>query len=174
MQTVGFDAFSYADIAVKVGVRKASIHHHFPAKRDLAKSLVERYRERFGEVLLKIEDETTSPPRRLERYFGRWTEVLRDDGRMCLCGMMAAATHSLPRGVREQIRRFVDENEAWLARVLTAGQKTRALRLRLSPAAEARLLFSALEGAMLVARARGDPALFEESTELLLRSISPD
>jgi len=27
--------FSYADLAKSVGVSKASIHHHFPAKEDL-------------------------------------------------------------------------------------------------------------------------------------------
>ena len=31
----GYFGFSYADIAETVGIRKASIHHHFPSKVDL-------------------------------------------------------------------------------------------------------------------------------------------
>ena len=32
MRSKGYSAFSYADLAVEVGIRKASIHHHFPTK----------------------------------------------------------------------------------------------------------------------------------------------
>ena len=30
----GYNGFSYADVAAVVGIRKASIHHHFPTKVD--------------------------------------------------------------------------------------------------------------------------------------------
>jgi AcrR family transcriptional regulator len=35
----GYSGFSYADIAEVVGIRKASIHHHFPSKVDLVRTL---------------------------------------------------------------------------------------------------------------------------------------
>lgn len=38
----GYDGFSYADLAGDVGLRKASIHHHFPTKATLALALIER------------------------------------------------------------------------------------------------------------------------------------
>ena len=41
----GYNGFSYADIAEVVGIRKASIHHHFPSKVDLVQTLVRRYLE---------------------------------------------------------------------------------------------------------------------------------
>ena len=46
MRTRGYSAFSYADLSESVGIRKASIHHHFPTKEDLGKALVEEYIER--------------------------------------------------------------------------------------------------------------------------------
>jgi AcrR family transcriptional regulator len=39
-QTRGFNGFSYADIAVQLGVTKASLHYHFPSKSDLGRALV--------------------------------------------------------------------------------------------------------------------------------------
>ena len=36
----GYAGFSYADLAEAVGIRKASIHHHFPTKVDLGAALV--------------------------------------------------------------------------------------------------------------------------------------
>ena len=47
----GFAGFSYADLANAVGIRKASIHHHFPAKEDLGVAIVEAYTEGFVEAL---------------------------------------------------------------------------------------------------------------------------
>jgi len=41
----GYNGFSYADIAEVVGIRKPSIHHHFPSRADLVKTHVIRYRE---------------------------------------------------------------------------------------------------------------------------------
>ncbi|EJP4955223.1 TetR/AcrR family transcriptional regulator, partial [Escherichia coli] len=32
IQQSGFLGFSYADLAEVIGIRKASIHHHFPGK----------------------------------------------------------------------------------------------------------------------------------------------
>ncbi|MFX5555137.1 TetR/AcrR family transcriptional regulator, partial [Acinetobacter baumannii] len=40
----GYNGFSYADIADVVGIRKPSIHHHFPSKAELVKKLVETHR----------------------------------------------------------------------------------------------------------------------------------
>ena len=36
IQTVGYDGFSYRDIADRVGIKSASVHYYFPAKTDLA------------------------------------------------------------------------------------------------------------------------------------------
>ena len=54
-QARGFNAFSYADIATELGVKKASIHYHFPSKQNLETQLLERYRESFAEQLRSIE-----------------------------------------------------------------------------------------------------------------------
>ena len=45
VQEVGFNGFSYAHIAEKVGIRTASIHYHFPNKEDLGEALITRYTE---------------------------------------------------------------------------------------------------------------------------------
>src|SRR5258708_35419404 len=47
-QTRGYNGFSYADIAAKVGVTKASLHYHFPSKAELGRHLIARYQAGFG------------------------------------------------------------------------------------------------------------------------------
>ncbi|MBV9878587.1 MAG: TetR/AcrR family transcriptional regulator, partial [Verrucomicrobia bacterium] len=41
----GYNSFSYADISKVVGIRKASIHHHFPTKANLVRELILQYRQ---------------------------------------------------------------------------------------------------------------------------------
>ena len=171
VQTRGYNGFSYADISSELKIRNASVHYHFPSKSDLGKRLLERYRETFLAALARLEGESPDARRRLRSYVGLWTRVLRDRDRMCLCGMMAADLATLPKPVRAEIRRFFDENEAWLVRVLRAGSRQGAVRLAGTPEVEARLLTMGLEGAMLVARSYGETRRFEEIAARLLAGL---
>src|SRR5438552_9052482 len=90
IQARGFSGFSYADIATKVGIRKASIHHHFPTKGALGTKLMVRYRRVFGEALARIDAADVDARARLRHYAELFADVLRDGHRMCMCGMLAA------------------------------------------------------------------------------------
>ena len=171
VQTRGYNGFSYADISSELRIRNASVHYHFPSKTDLGRRLVARYRENFMAALARLDREHPDAGKRLQAYTALWTKVLRDRDRMCLCGMMAADLATLPKSVRAEIRRFFDENEAWLVRVLREGQKTGALRLAGAPEVEARLITTGLEGGMLVARSYGDVRRFEEIADRLLAGL---
>lgn len=161
VQARGFSGFSYADIAAKVGIRKASIHHHFRTKGILGKELMIRYRVAFREALASIDRKGGTAGSKLQRYAKLFADVLRDDHRMCLCGMLAADFDALPKSVRDEVRGFFDDSEAWLTGVLEDGRRNRSLSFEESPQLQARVILSTLEGAMLVARSHGEVARFE-------------
>lgn len=161
IQARGFSAFSYADIATDIGIRKASIHHHFPTKGELAVALMQRYRATFDAVLEEIEHDHARVGRRLEAYQDLFTNVLRDGHRLCMCGMLAADFDALPAAARDEVRGFFDSNERWLAKVLMEGKRLGQTSFRGTATTQARVLLSTLEGAMLVARTHGDIKRFE-------------
>jgi len=171
VQSRGFNGFSYADIAEELGLRKASLHYHFESKDVLGRALMARYRERFRAALAAIEGATSDARERLRRYAKLYLSVLRNEDRMCLCGMLAADFTTLARPVRDEVRRFFDDNEAWLARVLETGRKAGRLAFKGPAAAEAVMLVSGLEGAMLVARSTRGARRFEETARRLLASV---
>jgi TetR/AcrR family transcriptional regulator, transcriptional repressor for nem operon len=171
VQSRGFNGFSYADIAERLGIRKASLHYHFQTKDDLGRALMARYRERFRGALEAIEAASADARERLRRYAKLYLSVLRDEDRMCLCGMLAADFTTLARAVRDEVRRFFDDNEAWLARVLEAGRKSRRLAFKGPAASQAVVLVSGLEGAMLVSRSTSGSRRFEETARRLLASV---
>lgn len=171
IQARGFSGFSYADIAAKVGIRKASIHHHFATKGVLGAELMARYRTGFGQALQRIEKTGGDSRSKLRRYGRLFADVLRDGHRMCLCGMLAADFDALPKSVRGEVSGFFDDNEAWLARVLDAGRAEGDLSFAGAAEAQAQVILAALEGAMLVARSYRDVKLFEAVAQRVLAGV---
>jgi TetR/AcrR family transcriptional repressor of nem operon len=161
IQSRGFSAISYADIAEDVGIRKASIHHHFPTKGDLGTALMARYRITFREELARIAERKGRARTKLTAYAKLFANVLRDDHRMCMCGMLAADFEALPKSLREEVRGFFEDNEEWISGVLARGREEGDLSFSGPPRRMAGVILSAFEGAMLVARALGDVGRFE-------------
>jgi TetR/AcrR family transcriptional repressor of nem operon len=170
-QTRGFNGFSYADVAVELGVTKASLHYHFPGKAELGEALIGRYAARFATALEKIDAGGGDAPAKLAAYAGIYADVLRDR-RMCLCGMLAAEYDTLPEPMRDSVLRFFDDNEAWLEDVVDRGQQERSLRFDGSPREAARALAGGLEGALLISRPYDDPARFDAAAARLLTSLA--
>src|SRR5580704_19068132 len=75
-QTRGYNGFSYADIAIQLGVTKASLHYHFPSKAELGRALIERYRVLFGAALDAIDHRAPLPEEKLKQYVGLYDSVL--------------------------------------------------------------------------------------------------
>ncbi len=172
VQTRGYEAFSYADIADALSIRKASIHYHFPSKAELTRAMAARYRAAFAVRLLQVEAEFPDPTRRLMRYVRLFQDALREGDHMCLYGMLASDAGTLPEAVRTEVNGFFFDQETWLARVLADGRGREEFRFEGRPDAAAAALLAGLEGAMLVARSRRDVAHFTAVTSRLVGSIT--
>ena len=172
VQTRGYNGFSYADIAGAMHVTKASLHYHFPAKADLGSRLIERYERNFLAALEAIDAEGRDARDKLRLYASIYEGVLRE-GRMCLCGMLAAEFGTLPKPMRDEMRHFFDENERWLVAVLQQGRREKVLKFSGSAAEAAQAIIGTLEGAMMIARTYADVGRFKAASDRLLATVIP-
>jgi len=154
-QTRGYNGISYQDIAERVGIRKASIHHHFSGKAVLAAALVNRYRAEWRSTLAAIDRTESDPWAKIDRYLAPFRATARTGDRVCLCGVLGAEFPSLTRPVQREVEGFFEENHAWLARVLSEGRTSGTFAFAGSAASKAGAFFACLEGALVVARACG-------------------
>jgi TetR/AcrR family transcriptional repressor of nem operon len=171
VQTRGFNGFSYADVARELAITKAGLHYHFPGKAELGEALVARYAARFTDALEAIDGEGGEALAKLRAYAGIYGDVLRE-GRMCLCGMLAAEYPTLPAPMQHAVIQFFDQSEAWLQRVLDRGQHEGTLAFSGSARDTARMIISSLEGAMLIARPYGDIARFRAAADNLISGLT--
>lgn len=169
----GYNGFSYADIADVVGIRKASIHHHFPSKVDLVRTLVARYREEAQAGLENIELHVSDALEQLRRYAGYWEACIADaSAPICVCALLASQLPLLPEEVAIEVRAHFQYLSTWLSSVLDRGSQLGQLQLRNTPHAEAEAFMAAIHGAMLTARAYGDPNKFSFVTGPLLERLA--
>jgi TetR/AcrR family transcriptional repressor of nem operon len=170
VQTRGYNAFSYADIAASLHVTKASLHYHFPSKADLGHSLIERYASSFHRKLAAIDERNGSAADRIRDYVKIYAQVLADH-RMCLCGMLAAEFATLPKPVQSALDHFFGMNEIWLENILERGRRDGTLRFQDTARDLAQFLVASLEGAMMLARSHGAERRFHAAAKRLLADI---
>ncbi|MER8371579.1 TetR/AcrR family transcriptional regulator [Mesorhizobium sp. M1406] len=157
----GYNGFSYADISAAIGIRKASIHHHFPTKAELVSVLVDRYKRQAESGLESVRKQFSSPAEQLRSYLNYWQTCIRDAlPSFCVCAMLAGEMQMLPEEVASRIRAHFHNLARWLTSVLRAGVEQGLFRLNNRPEEEAQMLMASVHGAMLSARAFSDPGLF--------------
>ena len=161
VQAHGYSGLSFRELAKVVGIKSASVHHHFPTKADLGAAVARRYWEVTAAALEAMLAETSDPVRCLHQYPDIFRKSLENDNRLCLCSFMAAEYEDLPEPVKKEVQTFTDVNVAWLSRVLFAANGVSSEESE----RRARAIFAAVAGAQLIARSRSDIALYDAIIE---------
>ncbi|NJK28356.1 MAG: TetR/AcrR family transcriptional regulator [Coleofasciculaceae cyanobacterium SM2_3_26] len=173
VQLRGYNAFSYADISDRVGIRKASIHYYFPSKGDLGRDLIQHYRQSFQQRLAQVRRNSNVPREQLVQFVALYREGLLSD-RLCLCGMLAADYATLPDAMRIELQGFFADTEAWLVEVFRTGCEAGLLDCKASVETEAKLFLAQVQGAQLTARASGEGiAAFDVLADRLVQMFNP-
>ncbi|HMN36731.1 MAG TPA: TetR/AcrR family transcriptional regulator [Hyphomicrobium sp.] len=171
IRTRGYSAFSYADLAERVGIRKASIHHHFPTKEALGAALVDEYLERFLADLAALRERELDTVGRLNAYGDFFASGLKE-GLMPLCGALASDVAFLPASMKVRVERFFRLHLDWLEDVLKEGVKAKDLRSDVKPQQAARLILSVLQGASLIGWALKEPGVVKPALKDAIASLT--
>ena len=169
MMERGYNGFSFRDVAAEVGIRSASIHYHYATKADLAEATARAYRETFSEAMDGLGD--LSAPELLRAYGAFFVTTLRDQGGLCLGGILAADATTLPDQVRAEVITFFAVQHEWVEAVLREGQIKGEIRGDLDTEAFSKMFVSSLEGAMMVSRAIEQPGNLEAALDLYIRLV---
>ena len=170
IRTRGYSAFSYADLAERVRITKASVHYYFPTKEELIVVLVREYIERFVATLAAIKEQHAGPGERLRAYALLFLDGF-EKGMLPLCGALSAERSALPESMRPTVQDFFQIHLDWLGGVLDEGLAAGALRPSVSPAQVALLLLSTLEGGTFVGWALAQKAPVLAAFEAALHNI---
>ncbi|WP_312757371.1 TetR/AcrR family transcriptional regulator [Pantoea brenneri] len=156
-QAHGYTGLNFRQLASEVGIKAASIYHHFPGKAELGAAVARRYWEDTAADLDALRESNPEAAACLHYYPHIFRRSLESENRLCMGSFMSAEYDDLPEAVKTEVQHFADVNIAWLAARL---QETGMTDVEQSQA-RARAIFAAVAGAQLLARSRSDISLFD-------------
>ncbi len=170
----GFKETGLADILAASGVPKGSFYFYFRSKEDLGRELLARYRE---QARVRLERDAFPPtgeviPQVVE-FFRAMARGQAEGGCKagCLLGNLAAEMTDIHEDLRREVVRCFDDLREAFTDALERGQNTGELARDFVPAAAADFLMSVMEGAILLAKARREPAAFDGVQDSLMRYL---
>lgn len=170
IQRVGLNAMSYKDISEAVGIRKASIHHHFPKKEHLVDALLQRCSISYGCKYQVIVDEDDLAPAKLRKLALVFEEGLRSK-KLCLVGSISTNTNTLEEHSCHILQSTIENTVSIFSAVFEQGRVERTLSFNGEKEDAGFTFFSFLVGAQTLARSRGGINIFNQATETMISSF---
>lgn len=172
LQTRSFTSFSYQDVSDRLGISKASVHHHFASKEDLLLALTARYRARQRKRLAELDDTYERPSEKLDAYLALMAQLASGGHKICPLGALQSEFNVIPEAVRADIQELFDYAKRWISGVLAEGRDRGEMEFEGSPTERAVFIMSAVQGALQIARATG-PKEFTAVTGQIKLALKP-
>lgn len=167
----GFNGFSYQHIAVRLSIRNAAIHYHFPTKENLGVVLVRRYRLRF----LAWTDEAAQCCNSFDRllaYLQTYADHLDGAWHICPVGIFGAEFDAIPDLMQREAQMLMRDVFEWMVNTLQVGRREGSVAFVGDPRDKAMELAAALQGALQFARIAGHER-FEQVFRQIKLELTP-
>ena len=155
LRSKGFENFSYKDLSDALGIAKASIHHHYPKKADLANALCDWSSNWLARAFDAIDQEHQNAWDKLVAFHSGALSCICKENKVC---PLAALHQSLPffeRETREKIKALDKQELDWLSKVIAEGQASGEFSERAQAQDLALLYISSCKGSLYYARLHG-------------------
>lgn len=164
---------SYADVGVaaicdEAGVKKGSFYHYFPSKQALSLAVIDTYFHEFKHSIIDMAfTPTLAPLARIERLcellYTFQQQMYDAHGHVpgCPFGNLAVEMSTQDEPIRRKVQSVFSRTEKVLADTLAD-----AIRLgdieAIDTEATAQAMFAYLEGVLILAKTRNDPAVIQQ------------
>jgi len=166
LETKSFAAFSYQDLADRLGIRKASIHHHFPTKDALGQALLVHYVENTARVMTELTEGVT-PAEALTAIFDSSERVLFDEtAKVCPSGAFEIDANAMSAEMLEGLRNLKLGFMERFAGFLDDARREGSISFLGDARDQAAVIMSAMQGAR-----EAEPILGREFFRSIIRQL---
>jgi len=163
----GYNAFSFVDIAAVVGIKKPSVHHHFPRKTDLGIAVINDHIEKLFALQQKLQQK--SALEKLDQFFAIYAKV-KAQNQICLVGSLSTDFNTLEPEIQQQLKAFSDRMLEWVTGFLEQGKEEGLFRFTEPARTKAVLLIAAMVALVPLSRLTKDGD-FERATHTLKQEL---
>ncbi|MDN3547458.1 TetR/AcrR family transcriptional regulator [Mucilaginibacter aquaedulcis] len=168
IQTVGYHAFNYKQIATVLNIKNAAIHHYYPSKEDLGLAVIEKDKNDFECMIAATAND--EPIKKLEALIYIYERYFYDGHKLCLISTFGSAYHDIPAKIQQATIQYSNMIQDWLVGVMQEGLDIGAFKFEGTAEEMANKWAAILPGSLQVGRWRGE-AYFKEIMNSLLASL---
>lgn len=169
MLSMGYNGFSFLDISKKIGIKKASMHYHFPTKEDLAVTIVRKYRNLF--IRWKKQNSSKETLGKIESFFSLYHSLYRNGKQICPIGMLLAEYSTIPELLQKEVKGLLEDEKNWILTTLELGLKSNEISKEVQPLLFADLIMSYLSGSIKFWRLNSSDETYYTAKEYFLKKI---
>ena len=172
VQTRGYSAFSYQDLSDRLGITKASLHHHFPSKEGLGRAVAEKYNTDVKAALAEAQQRSDDPRVQLEGYVQFVLGIIKTRDRICAAGSVQSEINVVPKAMGQSMCSLVQYVIGWISKVIKNGRDRGVMDFPGTPDHQAAMIFAAAQGAMQYGRANGEKKAHQVMQQII-KSLKP-
>lgn len=147
IRSVGYNAFSYADISKQLNIKNAAIHYYFPSKGDLGVEVIKRNSAAFNERTDSWKG--LNAREQLVNYITMHDEFINKNW-TCIVGALSPSFDTLPENMQEELQRLITTIIDWLSDLLAKGKESGEFKFDETFKARAYMIHAAMLSALLM------------------------
>lgn len=147
IRSIGYNAFSYADISKQLQIKNAAIHYYFPSKADLGLEVIKESIERFKE---KTDSWKNDDYRQQFINYITLHDEIKKYYWACLVGALSLSFDTLPENMQKELQILVKHIITWLTDLLAKGKKEKIFTFTGPARTKAYMVHSALLSSLLM------------------------
>lgn len=152
----GFNGFSYQDLAKRLGINKASVHHHFSQKVDLGLALCDWTEQWLQQGFDHFDQSDESPLARLNHYLATAARHTFNELKICPVSALNSELVRLPPAMQQRLAELAEFELNWIEQVITQAQQSGEFKVIASPNEMAQLFIHSCKGALYYGRLKND------------------
>jgi len=154
IQTKGYDSFSYNDLSLRLGIRKASIHHHFPKKQELGLAYLKYRFELAKDIENQLRNSKMNSLQKLQAFLDLGGKSI-EEKKICPVSSFQADRWNINEEMKGVLTKIEETEMSMLTSILEDGRSSEELFFVGEAKDQASLILSSMKGAILYAQGQG-------------------